>query len=310
MRQLATPDLDELRELCSRDEFFWLDLSDPPAEELNEVAHVLGLHELALEDTEEFGQRPKLDVYGDQLLLVYFGASADESDAPGPVEVHVHISRSFVLTVHRTPCQQFEILRERMKKRPPDDEGMLVYRVIDALTDSILDVLEKVAELIDAYEQRVFRRPQASERDKMAMMRRSLTRLRRILVIQRQVFDRAADRIAAIPSSGADLGPYLTDVGDHLWRALDEVEAARDTLQGMLDTYSNEIQERLTIVATVFLPLMAATGFFGMNFGWLINHLGSVWTFWLLGVGGLTFSLLLIVLWLRHSGLLNRAERE
>ncbi|HWF34245.1 MAG TPA: CorA family divalent cation transporter [Solirubrobacteraceae bacterium] len=310
MRQLAAADLDELRELCSRGDFFWLDLNDPPAEELSDVADVLALHELALEDTQDFGQRPKLDTYGEQLLIVYFGASTDESDAPCPVEVHVHIARTFVLTVHRTPCQQFDVLREAMKKRPPENEGILIYRVIDALTDSILDVLQAAAEVIDGYEQRVFRRPQASDRDKMAMLRRHLNRLRRILVIQRQVFDGAAERIAEIPSSGGDIGPYLSDVSDHLWRALDEVDAAREILQGMLETYTNEVQERLTIVATIFLPLTMATGFFGMNFNWLITHIGSVWTFWLVGVGGLLTSLLLILLWLRHSGLLNRSPRE
>lgn len=31
----------------------------------------------------------------------------------------------------------------------------------------------------------------------------------------------------------------------------------------MLDAYSNEVRERLTIVATIFLPLTVITGFFG-----------------------------------------------
>ena len=54
----------------------------------------------------------------------------------------------------------------------------------------------------------------------------------------------------------------------------------------MLDTYSNEVQERLTIVATIFLPLTVLTGFFGMNFNWMIDNLSSAWAFFALGVGG------------------------
>ncbi len=306
---LAQPDLDELRDLRGRGEFFWLDLRDPERQRLDAVAQILGIHELALEDTQEFGQRPKLDVYDDQLLLVYYGASTDSTGAPCPVEVHLHITREFVLTVHRMPCQRFDAVRDVMEGRPPESEAMLVYRVIDALTDSLLDVLDEAASAVEAFEQEIFRRPRARDRDAMAQLRRHLGRLRRLLVIQRQVFERAAGRIAAVSPRGEELEPYLRDVGDHVSRALDETEAARDTLQGMLDTYSNEVQERLTIVATIFLPLTALSGFFGMNFNWMINHIGSGGAFFGLGVGGLVVSAVLIMVWLVRSGLYNRPGR-
>jgi magnesium transporter len=104
MRILRFPDLEELRALRERDEFFWLDLDDPDPETVSAVGKVLHLHELAVEDTKEFGQRPKLDVYGDQLLMVYFGATDDPDGDPAPVEIHLHISPRFLLTVHREPA--------------------------------------------------------------------------------------------------------------------------------------------------------------------------------------------------------------
>ena len=48
---------------------------------------------------------------------------------------------------------------------------------------------------------------------------------------------------------------------------------------------------RLTIVATIFLPLTFATGFFGMNFGWLVNHIDSLEAFLVFGVGGMVMPL-------------------
>jgi Mg2+ and Co2+ transporter CorA len=44
------------------------------------------------------------------------------------------------------------------------------------------------------------------------------------------------------------------------------------------------VNERLTLVATIFLPLTLATGFFGMNFGWMQERTGSLAAFALLGV--------------------------
>src|ERR1700754_851283 len=98
---LTVPDLDELRRLRARGEFFWLDLAGPDSSTLADVAAVLGLHELALEDTQEFGQRPKIDTYPHEMLLVYFGARMNGEANPEPAEVHVHISERFVLPVHR-----------------------------------------------------------------------------------------------------------------------------------------------------------------------------------------------------------------
>lgn len=304
MRIMRSADLSELERLRASGEFFWLDLDHPDHDTIGQVGEVLGLHELAIEDTQEFGQRPKIDIYQEhELLLVYFGATDDIDGLPAPVEVHLHITGTFLLTVHRERCKQFELTQEVLGRRPPKSEQELVYRVLDALTDSVLDVLERATAKVDERERQVFHRPRARERDEMARLRSALGSLRRVLVIQRQAFDRAVELTHGLPGLDHDLTQYYRDVGDHLWRAIDEVETARESLQGLLDTYTNEVQERLTIVATIFLPLTVITSFFGQNFGWLVRHIGSTWTFWGLGLGGMLFACLAIVLWLIRSGL-------
>jgi magnesium transporter len=307
VQALDTIDLDTLADLRARDEPVWLDLRDPDQHELAGVAEVLGLHELAVEDSLEFGQRPKLDRYDDQALLVLFGLTVTDG-TPCPVEVHVHVVRGCVLTISRVPPAELERVRHSLRQGPPCSRSELVYRVIDAVVDSLTDGLEVVAAEVDAFERTIFDRPRARDRDRMAVLRRSLNGLRRTLVVQRQVFGRVVDQLAALADDAETMRTYLADVGDHLWQALDEVEADRETLQGMLDTYSNEVQERLTIVATVFLPLTALTGFFGMNFTWMIDHVGSAWAFFGLGIGGLLTSALVIVGWLRRSGLLDTSR--
>src|ERR1700759_1917831 len=95
MVTLTTFDASTLRELQSREQFFWLDLADPDPKEIDELGESLKLHELAVEDTQEFGQRPKSDAYGDELLIAYYGARLDSDGGPVPVEVHLHVSRRF-----------------------------------------------------------------------------------------------------------------------------------------------------------------------------------------------------------------------
>ena len=303
MRALTVPDLDELRELRARGEFFWLDLADPDSDALASIATVLELHDLALEDTQEFGQRPKADTYPHEMLLVYFGARTQGAVDPKPVEVHVHISNEFVLTVNREGRDELESVRQSLETRPPETGQVMVYRVLDALTDSILEVMDRVSERVGHYEQEIVQRPRARDRDEMAALRRSLGSFRRMLITQRQVFDRAAERLVALTDEKDEAAAYYRDIGDHLWRASDDIDMARDSLQGMVDTYSNEVQERLTIVATIFLPLTVLAGLFGMNFNWMISHIGSTWAFWGIGVGGLVTSGAAIAVWLRRSGM-------
>jgi len=44
------------------------------------------------------------------------------------------------------------------------------------------------------------------------------------------------------------------------------------------------ISERLTLVTVIFLPLTVGSSFFGMNFGWMTDHIGSAAAFAVLGI--------------------------
>ena len=303
----------ELAHLSTRDgdaEPVWLDLPDPDDEQLDSVGKILGLHPLAIEDSREFGQRPKLDRYGDRFLLVFFGMHLNADENPEPVEVHVHVTPGAVLTVSRVALPELTRVRLSLATTPQCSRGQLVYRILDALSDAVSDGLETVARRIELVAQTILTRPRARDRDQMAVLSRSLGPLHRTLTIQQQVVDRAAGQIMAIAGLGEDLHPYLADLVDHLVQSLDDVDADGDALRAMIDTYSNAVQERLTIVATIFLPLSVITGFFGMNFTWLLNHQSGTGTFFGLGLGGLLTSSLLIIAWLRRTGMTVRRNRH
>ena len=76
-----------IEQLVEAGQPFWLDIENPTDEIIDQLATRLGLHPLAVEDSKQFGQRAKLQVYGNGVLLVGFGLDKQLRE---PVEVHCY----------------------------------------------------------------------------------------------------------------------------------------------------------------------------------------------------------------------------
>jgi magnesium transporter len=310
MQVLDRIDEPAIEELVARDEFFWLDLVDPTDEQLARLAGRFGWHPLALEDLQHQRQRPKLDRYGDQMLIVFYGAhpTGDFEEGPQLVEVHLMVSGSWVVTVRRAPSPELDELRRRVAEGPSRDEEFVVYRICDTLTDTFFPVLEQVDDAIDELEDAIVLRPTDEQLQRVFHLKRGLVALRRVVAPQRDLAARTIEEIADLPGLTTGSRAYFRDVYDHLIRVSDLVDSYRDLLTSTMDVYLstvsnrlNAVMKQLTLVATVFLPITALTGFFGQNFGWLVLHVRSLWTFLVFGVGGAALSVVLLYVWFRRQ---------
>jgi len=297
MQVLTRVDRPAVRHLVDRDEFFWLDLVDPTDEDLAVVGAELGLHPLALEDTREFGQRPKLERYEGAVLLVFGSARLTPEDDPRtyePVEVHLHISGSFVVTARRTPCAALDALHEL---HVPDDaagEDYLVYRILDGLTDAFYPVLAAIEDRIDGLEAEVFLRPRGEQLSRVYRLRQEVHALLRTVHPQRVEFGESSAAILELPGLTRSAREYLRDVGDHLNQIEGEFGRQTDDLHALTSIYFaantnrlTALATRLSVLATAFFVLTLVTSFFGQNFGWLVEKIDTRTDFLVFGVGAL-----------------------
>src|SRR3954454_3793342 len=95
---------------------FWIDLASPSDEEVNRLGELLGLHPVAVEDTREFGQRPKVDVYEDHVLLVFFTARLEDDGAVTPMEVHFSLARASLIRARGGACDILDELRSNVEE--------------------------------------------------------------------------------------------------------------------------------------------------------------------------------------------------
>jgi magnesium transporter len=302
MQVLNTVDLDAIHALHQREEFFWLDLVSPSDADLEALAAIVDIPDLALEDTKEFGQRPKIDDYGERVLVVFYGAH--ETDL---VEVHIHVSGKEVVTVRRAPCAHLWEARERASKAKIRTEQDLVYRVLDALADSLRALADRYTAEVERLEEIAFVRPKPADRRRMSEVRSELFRLQQIVVPQREMLARGGDLLENLPGLERDVARHpFRDVHDDLVVTANEIDYLRELLSETLNVLVNQMAGRLTTVATIFLPLTFLTGFFGMNFGWLVNHINSAESFLILGVGGMIVPLIIAAVLLLRAGYLQR----
>ena len=314
MEVLESVERDRIAELRERDEFFWLDLTSPSAEEMKAVGETLGLHPIAIEDTLEFGQRPKLDAYGDHLLFVYYTVrrGPDTGESPvEPVEIHIYISGSYVVTVRRSTCTELDELHQELDTADPKAEHYILYRVFDVLTDAFYPMIELLEEHIDAIEARVlFAKPKHEQLGEIYRVKQNVQELLRRVIPQRDRFLAGTETILNLPGLARGTKEYLRDVGDHLSQIAGELHRQQEDLTALTATYFNananrlnSVATRLTIGGTFFLAWTLVTGFFGQNFGWLVDNMNTKHDFLIYGVGALVVPTVVIgaVFWVKRK---------
>jgi magnesium transporter len=286
------------RRLLAAGDAFWLDLHAPAPDELALLRDPFRFHPLSVEDSEHFGQRPKLEGYEDHAFLVLFGAVAEEPDEDWLVEVHCFVRQHQLVTVHRDRAPALEALARRLGAQGAPGRGaVLLHRVADALVDGFAPALDAIDRDVDAIEDDAVTRTTArvaapADMQRVVRVRRRLTAFRRFVAPERDLFDALAAGAVTVPGLAAEDLPYLRDVYDHLVRLVESVDLHREELASATDVYLsaagnrlNEVIRQLTIISTVFLPLTFVTGFFGQNFGWLVDNIDTLGDFVVLGLG-------------------------
>ena len=314
--------LDEAATLHTEDGFVWLGLFEPGPEELAKVRESFGLHELAVEDAQDFHLRPKIDSYDEgavRLVILRTARYVDELEEVEFGEISVFLAPTFVITVRQGVASDLHGARTRLEQHPELlDAGTAapLWAILDQIVDNYGPVIAGLEHDIDQIEATVFSGA-AAPTERIYSLRREATDFYRavhpLLVVVDTVTRDADPR----------LRPYLRDVHDHLVLINEEVAAQRDLLGTILEANiavisveqtrigvaQNTSIEQLTILSTVFLPLTFVTGFFGQNFGWLVGNIDGPGTFLILGIGGLVLPLVALFLWFRLRRTPNAAAQ-
>ena len=286
----------------------WVDLVAPSEADVRRLGAVLELHPLAVENTLEWGQRPKLDRYRTHALMVYVSvleARAGAESAFASVELHLHLLKGAMVTVRREAFPPLDDLRRALADEGRHAQAWYVYRILDCLTDAYYPVLSTIQDRLQALEAEVLARPRDVQLARIYRLKQDVSVFYRRLEALRNEFPEESDDL---PGLGTAAGPYLRDVRDHVDQMIGELHRVTIDLTGLAETYYsanairlNRAATRLTIIGSFFLAWTLVTGFFGQNFDWLTGEIASRADFLMFGVGGLIGSTVVVAVVLWHN---------
>lgn len=247
----------------------WIDILEPTADELVEVATHFGLDRNSRDDLIE-AQPPKLEMLDGYWVLVVHALAVDEL-ATRTVELDVVVGDDWIVTVHAEPLRSIEHVAQRIL-RPSfgvDDARHLAVRLVEFVAERYLPILDDLdSQVLDLEDLAIVGDPKVLP--EILALRRDIAVLRRVLGPQRrtlEVFERTEHHMT--DRAGRD----LSDAVDHHARLVDSLESAHQMLVSVLDTYRgaaaermNEVMKVLTVISSIFLPLTLVAGIYGMNF--------------------------------------------
>jgi len=275
-KQIATPE--ECLSYLDKESVSWVDVQGLGNKDiLQRLGKVFELHPLVLEDVVNMAERPKIEDYEDQLLLIArMVVPKEDSCGFYSEQVSFVLGKHYLLTVQEEPEHDcFESVRMRIDKGKgtirKQGSDYLAYALIDAIVDGFFPVLELYGERIEELEEEVILNPTPQTLQQIYQVRRELLQLRRYIWPQR-------DSINSLIRDGSelisdDVRIYLRDCYDHAVQVMDMVETYRELASGLMDVYlssvsnkMNEIMKLLTVVSAIFIPLTFVAGIYGMNF--------------------------------------------
>jgi magnesium transporter len=281
---------------------FWLDIENPTDEIIDQLATRLGLHPLAVQDSKQFGQRAKLQVYGNAAMLVGFGLDEQLRE---PVEVHCYYTTGFLITLRRAPSPALDALRQAGSVRPQLDSDPVraLHPLIGSLYTQFTALALELDERLDTLEQRVQHDADDQELAEITAIRHRAAVTRRTLTPGRDLAARTS-LIQSLPGATSETQLYAADISDELQQVVADFTAIEERCAALLGLHAAlsskhlaVVNRRLADVATIFLPISFLAGFWGQNFDVLTGSIEKGWpAFLLLGVG-LSVACVAVIAW-------------
>ncbi len=287
-----------LKYLKKDNNIVWIDLEDPTEAEIDMLIDEFDFHQLSIEDAIFPQNHPKIEEFENYVFITLYGICYD--DVITYQELNIFFGRNYVITLHENKLNSITKLINRVNRMREKETGsltgtndiskgsdILLYAIIDSLINDYFPITEKLDDRMEALENKVLEEKSEEILDDLFKQKKNILIFRKFVSLEMQLINKLCR--AEVDFIREKTKIYFRDIYDHISRINEDLEILREVIPSFIESYwsmyskkLNHSIHRLTILATIAIPLMIITSYYGMNlelpeFKWGIFGMFFMW---------------------------------
>lgn len=268
---------------------WWLNISNPTNQEINVICKAFGIHPLTLEDIKTQEAREKIELFPSYYFACFrsFRTIVSDQNQLEPFNIYVVVFREGTLSFSFSPNVHADNVYSRIKTLKnwlTLSSDWICYALIDDVVDAFSNPISQIEHESDAIEDSVF----VAREDDMRNFLRRIGEVRKNCMGMMKLLGGKADVLRGFTkrcnenygvTPKMDIGLYLGDIQDHVVTMMSNLNHYEKMLSRSHSNYlaqlsidnilqgnqSNKVLNKVTVLASILVPLNLVCGAFGMN---------------------------------------------
>jgi len=262
--------------------FIWMNFYKPGIEELHSLVDTMAVHPLSVEDCLDSSQVPKIEHFPGNTFII-FNSYCYHKKMLHIDEVDLFIGKNFLITVSginsedRKPLNNVVKIIENDPGLARSGPAFLLHVVLDYVVDEKFKAFEALEDELEVAEDEVLDNPADFKVTELIRLRRDLVNLRKSLFHEREILVKICRMDCPFITEKAIF--HFRDIYDHLAKFFELTESYREIVTSLMELYTsllnnlmtkvsnktNASVRRLTLIATIFMPLTLIASIGGMS---------------------------------------------
>ena len=266
----------------SEDGFVWFNFYQPSKEELSSLIDKIGIHPLSVEDCFDEQQVPKIEYFMNNTFIIFNAFSYAEEELFID-EINLFLGKNFLITVSgnnsgtRKPLNNIAEVIENGHINAKSGPDFLMHFVLDHLVDEKYKAFDDMEEKLEEAEESLLDNVEKFKPMQLLRLRKYLLNLRKSLFHEREILVKICRSDCPFITEKAIV--HYRDIYDHLAKFFELTETYREIETSLMELYTsllnnlmtkmsndtNSSVRRLTLIATIFMPLTLIASIGGMS---------------------------------------------
>jgi magnesium transporter len=262
--------------------FVWFNFYNPSKEELSALIDTMGIHPLSVEDCFDDKQVPKIEYFTNNTFII-FNAFSYGDDSLFIDEINLFLGKNFLITVSghnsetRRPLNGIEVIVENGILNAKNGPDYVMHIVLDYLVDQKYRAFDDMEDKLEEAEESLLNNVEKFQPRLLLSLRKDLLMLRKSLFHEREIFVKICRLDCPFVTEKAIV--HYRDIYDHLAKFFELTETYREIETSLMELYTsllnnlmtkmsndtNTSVRRLTLIATIFMPLTLIASIGGMS---------------------------------------------